>query len=65
MFDEKSIETETTTSSELPNGGKATAEKNTTFTRNKQIRKSKTAKVTVKDPSRKIKHLKSFEIAKP
>ena len=61
-FDRKSTETETTTRSEFPNGGKAILEQ---ILVSKEINKSKrSVRVAVRDP-RKINHLrKVIEIEK-
>ena len=53
-FTEKLMETDTTTWLEFSNGGKAIAEQ--TLASEEKIQKSRTVKVTVKDPSRKVKH---------
>ena len=62
----KSMETETTTWSEFPNERKAIVEqkkerkkerKCTSVRRKKEIQKSRTMRITVWDPSRKVNHL--------
>ena len=52
-FDGKSMEIETRTWSEFPNGGKAIVEQ---ILASEEINKSKSG-VTIRDPSRKVNHL--------
>ena len=57
-IDKKSMETETTTWSEFPNGGKAIAEQTpASKKKKKKVQNSKTGRITVWDPSREVNHL--------
>ena len=55
-FEGKSTEAETATRSKFPNWGKAIVEQ-MLVRRKKEIEESRTARLTVKDPSRKVNHL--------
>ena len=55
-FDGKSMETEKTTWSEFPNGGKAIVEQILASQKKKEIKASRTVRVTVRNPRKKVNH---------
>ena len=54
-FERKSMETDRTTRSLFPNGGKVIVEQTLGSEERKKIQKNRTVRVTVRNPSRKVK----------